>query len=144
MEDKVTEQENADATADPVFTSEEVPGQTKRIESIVQRLMKKPKPKPKVSEGDPSLSCNIIIHSYIQIVTQCITHTFRNLRRTRRNPHPKRNLVSPQQSLMAKRRRRERISRKKLLQVKTRRKSQTKLLQKKMTNLKRRMATNCR
>lgn len=56
MEDKVTEQENADATADPVFTSEEVPGQTKRIESIVQRLMKKPKPKPKVSEGDPSVS----------------------------------------------------------------------------------------
>ena len=46
IEEKVAEQEKADATADPVFTSEEVPGQTKRIESIVARLMKKPKPKP--------------------------------------------------------------------------------------------------
>ncbi len=46
VEDKVAEQEAADQTADPVFTSEEVPGQTKKIESIVGRLMKKPKPKP--------------------------------------------------------------------------------------------------
>lgn len=50
VEDKVGEQEKTDATTDPVFTSEEVPGQTKRIESIVQRLMKKPKPKPVVVE----------------------------------------------------------------------------------------------
>merc|ERR1711966_121067 len=50
VEDKVGEQEAADATADPVFTSEEVPGQTKRIESIVAKLMKKPKPKPPVEE----------------------------------------------------------------------------------------------
>ena len=46
VEDKVAEQEKADQTADPVFTSKEVPGQTKKIESIVGRLMKKPKPKP--------------------------------------------------------------------------------------------------
>ena len=46
VEEKVDEQEKSDVTADPVFTSEEVPGQTKRIESIVARLMKKPKPKP--------------------------------------------------------------------------------------------------
>lgn len=46
IQEKVTEQENNDVTADPVFTSEEVPGQTKRIETIVTRLMKKPKPKP--------------------------------------------------------------------------------------------------
>ncbi|KAL7444942.1 hypothetical protein ACHAXH_008260 [Discostella pseudostelligera] len=46
IEEKVDEQEKADATADPVFTSEEVPGQTKKIESILARLMKKPKPKP--------------------------------------------------------------------------------------------------
>lgn len=46
IEEKVDAQEKADATADPVFTSEEVPGQTKRIEAIVARLMKKPKPKP--------------------------------------------------------------------------------------------------
>jgi len=53
VEDKVAEQEAADQTADPVFTSEEVPGQTKKIESIVGRLMKKPKPKPeKKTETD--------------------------------------------------------------------------------------------
>jgi len=46
VEEKVKAQEEADVTEDPVFTSEEVPGQTKRIESIVARLMKKPKPKP--------------------------------------------------------------------------------------------------
>ncbi|EED89924.1 heat shock protein, partial [Thalassiosira pseudonana CCMP1335] len=44
--EKVKAQEEADQTSDPVFTSEEVPGQTKKIESIVARLMKKPKPKP--------------------------------------------------------------------------------------------------
>jgi hypoxia up-regulated 1 len=60
IEEKVGEQEKADATADPVFTSEEVPGQTKRIESIVARLMKKPKPKPveKKNETDSSSEKN--------------------------------------------------------------------------------------
>ena len=53
VEEKVEEQEKADKTADPVFTSEEVPGQTKKIESIVGKLMKKPKPKPeKKNETD--------------------------------------------------------------------------------------------
>jgi hypoxia up-regulated 1 len=53
VEEKVKEQEKADKTADPVFTSEEVPGQTKKIESIVGKLMKKPKPKPeKKNETD--------------------------------------------------------------------------------------------
>ena len=46
IEEKVEEQEKSDPTADPVFTSGEVPGQTKQIEGIVARLMKKPKPKP--------------------------------------------------------------------------------------------------
>merc|ERR1711957_117661 len=46
IEEKVGEQEQADVAGDPVFTSEEVPGQTKRIESIVAKLMKKKKPKP--------------------------------------------------------------------------------------------------
>ncbi len=56
IDEKVEEQEKADQTADPVFTSEEVPGQTKKIESIVSRLMKKPKPKPeeKKEENDAS------------------------------------------------------------------------------------------
>jgi len=53
VEEKVAEQEKADQTADPVFTSAEVPGQTKKIESIVGRLTKKPKPKPeKKTETD--------------------------------------------------------------------------------------------
>lgn len=50
IEEKVEEQEKADQTADPVFTSDEVPGQTKKIESVVSRLMKKPKPKPVVEK----------------------------------------------------------------------------------------------
>ncbi|KAL7544481.1 hypothetical protein ACHAWF_007870, partial [Thalassiosira exigua] len=50
VEEKVAEQEKADPTSDPVFTSEEVPGQTKRIEGVVARLMKKPKPKPPAEE----------------------------------------------------------------------------------------------
>lgn len=53
IDEKVEEQEKADQTSDPVFTSEEVPGQTKKIESIVGKLMKKPKPKPeKKNETD--------------------------------------------------------------------------------------------
>jgi len=46
IEEKVEEQEKTDVTADPAFTSDEVPGQTKRIESLAAKLMKKPKPKP--------------------------------------------------------------------------------------------------
>jgi len=46
IEEKVAEQEANDVTADPVFTSDEVPGQTKNIEKLVAKLMKKPKPKP--------------------------------------------------------------------------------------------------
>mmetsp|Transcript_30409 Transcript_30409/g.63681 ORF Transcript_30409/g.63681 Transcript_30409/m.63681 type:complete len:960 (-) Transcript_30409:54-2933(-) len=52
IDEKVEEQEKADQTSDPVFTSDEVPGQTKKIESIVSRLMKKPKPKPEEKKED--------------------------------------------------------------------------------------------
>eukprot|EP00804_Cyclotella_cryptica_P008096 CCRYP_004580-RA/>CCRYP_004580-RA protein AED:0.01 eAED:0.01 QI:567/0.5/0.66/1/1/1/3/3983/974 len=48
IEENVKKQEEADPTGEPVFKSEDVPGQTKKIESIVSRLMKKPKPKPVV------------------------------------------------------------------------------------------------
>mmetsp|Transcript_11585 Transcript_11585/g.20926 ORF Transcript_11585/g.20926 Transcript_11585/m.20926 type:complete len:932 (+) Transcript_11585:194-2989(+) len=48
--EKVAEQSKTDPSEDPVFTSAEVPGQTKRIESIAARLMKKPKPKPPKKE----------------------------------------------------------------------------------------------
>lgn len=58
VEDKVAEQEKADQTADPVFTSEEVPGQTKKIESIVGRLMKKPKPKPEKKKTETDADKN--------------------------------------------------------------------------------------
>ncbi|KAL7534489.1 hypothetical protein ACHAXR_006880 [Thalassiosira sp. AJA248-18] len=56
IKEKVDEQEKNDVTADPVFTSEEVPGQTKRIESIVSKLMKKPKPKPVVEKKNETES----------------------------------------------------------------------------------------
>lgn len=50
----ITEKEAAQAEVaayeDPVFTSEEVPSQTKPIEKLVSRLSKKPKPKPVVKE----------------------------------------------------------------------------------------------
>merc|ERR1711966_322267 len=46
VEEQTTLQEATDASEDPVFTSAEVPGQTKRIESLVSRLLKKKKPKP--------------------------------------------------------------------------------------------------
>ena len=52
IEEKVGEQDKADATADPVFTSEEVPGQIKKIDSIVERLKKKPRPKPIVKKNE--------------------------------------------------------------------------------------------
>lgn len=46
-------QSKADPTAeDPVFVSADVPLQTKGIESTVQKLRKKPKPKPIVKEKD--------------------------------------------------------------------------------------------
>ena len=59
IEDKVAEQVAADPTTDPVFTSEEVPGQTKQIESIVQRLMKKPKPKPVEKKNETESEKNV-------------------------------------------------------------------------------------
>jgi hypothetical protein len=40
IEEKVKAQEDADPTSEPVFKSEDVPGQTKKIESIVSMLMK--------------------------------------------------------------------------------------------------------
>jgi hypoxia up-regulated 1 len=40
IEEKVKAQEDADPTSEPVFKSEDVPGQTKKIESIVSKLMK--------------------------------------------------------------------------------------------------------
>lgn len=40
IEEKVKAQEEADPTTEPVFKSEDVPGQTKKIESIVSKLMK--------------------------------------------------------------------------------------------------------
>lgn len=46
VEEKTGEQEKTAASEDPAFTSEEVPGQTKSIERLVAKLMKKPKPKP--------------------------------------------------------------------------------------------------
>ena len=56
--EKEEAQAKADPTADPVFTSEEVPLQSKPIEALVARLNRKPKPKPekknetKSSEGN--------------------------------------------------------------------------------------------
>jgi len=46
ISEKVEEQEKTDPTEEPVFTSEEVPKQTKKLESLIGKLMKKPKPKP--------------------------------------------------------------------------------------------------
>ncbi len=46
IEEKVGEQDKADPTADPVFTSQEVPGQANKLDAIIERLRKKPKPKP--------------------------------------------------------------------------------------------------
>jgi hypoxia up-regulated 1 len=58
IEDKVGEQDKADATADPVFTSQEVPGQAKKIDAIIERLRKKPKPKPIKKNETESLEKN--------------------------------------------------------------------------------------
>jgi len=46
MSDKADEQEKADSTGEPVFLSEDVPKQTKKLETVIAKLMKKPKPKP--------------------------------------------------------------------------------------------------
>ena len=48
--EKEAAQAEVAAYEDPVFTSEEVPSQTKPIEKLVSRLSKKPKPKPVVKE----------------------------------------------------------------------------------------------
>merc|ERR1712232_276930 len=48
------EQSKLAGSDDPVFTSEECPGQTKSIESMVSRLSRKPKPKPVVEETSDS------------------------------------------------------------------------------------------
>jgi len=48
--EKEEEQSKTDPWEEPVFTSEEVPLQTKEIESAVKKLSKKPKPKPPAEE----------------------------------------------------------------------------------------------
>merc|ERR1712150_168218 len=52
--EKEEEQSKLAGSDDPVFTSEECPGQTKSIESMVSRLSRKPKPKPVVEETSDS------------------------------------------------------------------------------------------
>ena len=50
LTEKVAAQDANDVTADPVFTSEEVPLQVKVLEKLVGKLNKKPKPQPKKEE----------------------------------------------------------------------------------------------
>jgi len=50
ISEKEDEQSKVASTEDPVFTSEECPLQTKSVESLVARLSRRPKPKPKVEE----------------------------------------------------------------------------------------------
>lgn len=53
LSDKVDAQAEKDGQEDPVFTSEEVPLQTKPIQKLISKLSKKPKPKPpKVEKKD--------------------------------------------------------------------------------------------
>jgi len=53
LSDKVDAQAEKDGHEDPVFTSEEVPLQTKPIQKLIAKLSKKPKPKPpKVEKND--------------------------------------------------------------------------------------------
>jgi len=53
LSDKVDAQAEKDGHEDPVFTSEEVPLQTKPIQKLIAKLSKKPKPKPpKVEKKD--------------------------------------------------------------------------------------------
>lgn len=51
IDDKEAAQASADPTADPVFTSDEVPLQTKEIQVLVSKLSRKPKPAPKKEES---------------------------------------------------------------------------------------------
>jgi len=54
ISEKEEAQEKASPSEDPVFTSEEVPAQSKPIETLVARLNRKPKPKPeKKNETKP-------------------------------------------------------------------------------------------
>lgn len=46
LAEKEAEQEKVSATEDPVFSSAELPAKTKGVEILVNRLSKKPKPKP--------------------------------------------------------------------------------------------------
>jgi hypoxia up-regulated 1 len=50
IEEKTAAQAAADPTADPVFTSAEVPLQTTEIQKVVSKLSRKPKPAPKKEE----------------------------------------------------------------------------------------------
>ena len=53
LSDKVDAQAEKDGHEDPVFTSDEVPLQTKPIQKLIAKLSKKPKPKPpKVEKND--------------------------------------------------------------------------------------------
>ena len=56
--EKVEAQGSADPSADPVFTSEEVPLQTKEIEGMVGKLSKRPKPAPKKEEKNETDATN--------------------------------------------------------------------------------------
>ena len=46
IQEKTEAQAKADPTEDPVFSSEEVPKQTKPLEKLINKLSRKPKPKP--------------------------------------------------------------------------------------------------
>ena len=46
LAEKEAEQEKVSATEEPVFSSAELPAKTKAVEILVNRLSKKPKPKP--------------------------------------------------------------------------------------------------
>ena len=58
INEKEEAQGTADPTADPVFTSEEVPLQTKEIEGLVGKLSKRPKPVPKKEEKNETDTSN--------------------------------------------------------------------------------------
>ena len=75
VDEKVKAQEEADPTGDVVFTSEEVPGQTKKIEGIVARLMKKPKPKPEKKNETSAEKVSFLHGAFFP--TSVIAHVFR-------------------------------------------------------------------
>mmetsp|Transcript_31659 Transcript_31659/g.46706 ORF Transcript_31659/g.46706 Transcript_31659/m.46706 type:complete len:926 (-) Transcript_31659:2784-5561(-) len=56
ISEKEEEQSKVVGSHDPVFTSEECPGQTKPIEVMVARLSRKPKPKPEEKETNKTES----------------------------------------------------------------------------------------